>query len=254
MNRSLKGSVALVTGASSGIGEATALALATEGAAVALVARRRDRLEALASKIGDADGTGLVIEADITDREQAGQAVRQAVSELGRLDIVVNNAGVMLLGPMADAPVEEWDRMIDVNLKGLLYVTQAAIPHLKEAAGDSPRGVADLVNISSIAGRKVRAGMGVYNLTKHGVGAVSEALRQELTTDGVRSTVIEPGIVATELTDHIREELRDGVKQAIETIEPLQAEDIADSILWAVTRPKHVSVNEILIQPTEQTW
>ena len=246
--------MALVTGASSGIGEATARALADAGAAVALVARRRDRLEALTEEIGEAGGRALVVEADITDQDQAVGAVEQAVAELGRLDIVVNNAGVMLLGPMADAPTEEWDRMIDVNLKGLLYVTHAVTPHLKAAAADSSRGVADLVNISSVAGRKVRAGMGVYNLTKHGVGAVSEALRQELTTQGVRSSLIVPGIVATELTDHIRDGLREGVKQAIGAIEPLQAEDIADSILWAVTRPKHVSVNEVLIQPTEQTW
>ena len=252
--KALEGSVALVTGASSGIGEATAKALAAEGAAVSLVARRRDRLEALAKVIEGAGGRALVIEADVTDREVAFDAVARTVSEFDRLDIVVNNAGLMLLGPMAEAPTEEWDRMIDLNLKGLLYVTQAAIPHLKSAATDSPRNVADLVNISSIAGRKVRAGMGVYNLTKHGVGAVSEALRQELTMEGVRSTVIEPGIVATELTDHIRDELRDGVKAAIGQIEPLQSEDIADSIVWAVTRPRHVSINEILIQPTQQTW
>ena len=250
----LEGAVALVTGASSGIGEATAKALATEGAAVSLVARRRDRLEALAEGIEGNGGRALVVEADVTDREVAFDAVARTVSEFDRLDIVVNNAGLMLLGPMAEAPTEEWDRMIDLNLKGLLYVTQAAIPHLKSAAADSPRAAADLVNISSIAGRKVRAGMGVYNLTKHGVGAVSEALRQELTMEGVRTTIIEPGIVATELTDHIREELREGVKAAIGQVEPLQAEDIADSILWAVTRPRHVSVNEILIQPTQQTW
>ena len=254
MSDRLDGTVALVTGASSGIGEATAKALAAEGASVALVARRRDRLEALASEIEAAGGKALVVEADVTDEAQASAAVEASVADLGRLDIVVNNAGVMLLGPMADAPVEEWDRMIDVNLKGLLWVTHAAIPHLRAAAGDSPRGASDMVNISSIAGRKVRAGMGVYNLTKHGVGAVSEALRQELTTEGVRTTIIEPGIVATELTDHIRDGLREGVKQAIGQIEPLQAEDIADSIVWAVTRPGHVSVNEILIQPTEQTW
>jgi NADP-dependent 3-hydroxy acid dehydrogenase YdfG len=250
----LAGSVGLVTGASSGIGEATARALAAEGAAVSLVARRRDRLEALAGEITEAGGKALVVEADVTDQERAVDSIEETVTELGRLDIVVNNAGLMLLGPMADAPTEEWDRMIDLNLKGLLYVTQAALPHLKAAVADSSRGVADLVNISSVAGRKVRAGMGVYNLTKHGVGAVSEALRQELTTEGVRTTIIEPGIVATELTDHIRDGLREGVKQAIETIEPLQSEDIADSIAWAVTRPRHVSINEILIQPTEQTW
>ena len=252
-SKALEGSVALVTGASSGIGEATAKALAAEGAAVSLVARRRDRLEALAKEIEGAGGRALVVEADVTDREVAFDSVARTVSEFDRLDIVVNNAGLMLLGPMADAPTEEWDRMIDLNLKGLLYVTQAAIPHLKSAAADSTRA-ADLVNISSIAGRKVRAGMGVYNLTKHGVGAVSEALRQELTTEGVRTTIIEPGIVATELTDHIRDELREGVKAAIGQIEPLQSEDIADSIVWAVTRPRHVSINEILIQPTQQTW
>lgn len=254
MSRKLDGVVALVTGSSSGIGEATARALAAEGAAVVLVARRRDRLEDLASGIENEGGRALVVEADVTDQDQAISAVDEAVESLGRLDVVVNNAGVMLLGPMADAPSEEWDRMIDVNLKGLLYVTHAAIPHLKAAAGDSKRGVSDLVNISSVAGRKVRAGMGVYNLTKHGVGAVTEALRQELTTEGVRTTIIEPGIVATELTDHIRDGLREGVKQAIGTIEPLQSEDIADAILWAVTRPGHVSVNEVLIQPTQQTW
>ena len=254
MAERLEGAVALVTGASSGIGEATAKALATEGAAVSLVARRRDRLEALAEGIEGNGGRALVVEADVTDREVAFDAVARTVSEFDRLDIVVNNAGLMLLGPMAEAPTEEWDRMIDLNLKGLLYVTQAAIPHLKSAAADSPRAAADLVNISSIAGRKVRAGMGVYNLTKHGVGAVSEALRQELTSEGIRTTVIEPGIVATELTDHIRDELREGVKAAISQIEPLQSEDIADAILWAVTRPGDVSVNEVLIQPTAQTW
>ncbi|MFM9078199.1 MAG: SDR family NAD(P)-dependent oxidoreductase [Solirubrobacterales bacterium] len=254
MAGSLEGSVALVTGASSGIGEATARSLASEGAAVSLVARRRDRLEALSKEIEEAGGRALVVEADLVEQEQATGAVEQTVAEFDRLDIVVNNAGLMLLGPIADAPTEEWDRMIDLNLKALLHVTHAAIPHLKAAAGDSPRGASDLVNLSSVAGRKVRGGMGVYNLTKHGVGAVSEALRQELTTEGVRTTIIEPGIVATELTDHIRDELREGVKAAISQVEPLQSEDIADAILWAVTRPAHVSVNEVLIQPTQQTW
>ena len=254
MRERLEGAVALVTGASSGIGEATARALAAAGATVSLVARRLDRLEALAGEIEQAGGKALVVEADITDQDQAVGAVEKTVAETGRLDIVVNNAGQILLGPIADAPTEEWDRMIDINLRALLYVTHAAIPHLAAAARDSDRGAADLVNISSVAGRKVRAGMGVYNLTKHGVGAVSEALRQELTTQGVRTTIIEPGIVATELTDHIRDELREWVKQAIGQVEPLQSEDIADAIVWAVTRPAHVSVNEVLIQPTAQTW
>ena len=254
MSKRLEEAVALVTGASSGIGEATARALAAEGAAVSLVARRRDRLEGLAEEIAGAGGRALAVEADITDQDQAVGAVEQTVAEFGRLDIVVNNAGQMLLGPMSEAPTEEWDRMIDINLKALLYVTHAAIPQLTAAAADSSRGVADLVNISSIAGRKVRAGMGVYNLTKHGVGAVSEALRQELAADRVRVSIIEPGIVATELTDHIRDGVREVVQEAIGKIEPLRSEDIADAIVWSVTRPAHVSVNEVLVQPTAQTW
>ena len=254
MSKRLEEAVALVTGASSGIGEATARALAAEGAAVSLVARRRDRLEGLAEEIAGAGGRALAVEADITDQDQAVGAVEQTVAEFGRLDIVVNNAGQMLLGPMSEAPTEEWDRMIDINLKALLYVTHAAIPQLTAAAADSSRGVADLVNISSIAGRKVRAGMGVYNLTKHGVGAVSEALRQELAADRVRVSIIEPGIVATELTDHIRDGVREVVQEAIGKIEALRSEDIADAIVWSVTRPAHVSVNEVLVQPTAQTW
>ncbi|MFM8889937.1 MAG: SDR family NAD(P)-dependent oxidoreductase, partial [Solirubrobacterales bacterium] len=165
MAGSLEGSVALVTGASSGIGEATARSLASEGAAVSLVARRRDRLEALSKEIEEAGGRALVVEADLVEQEQATGAVEQTVAEFDRLDIVVNNAGLMLLGPIADAPTEEWDRMIDLNLKALLHVTHAAIPHLKAAAGESPRGASDLVNLSSVAGRTVRGGMGVYNLT-----------------------------------------------------------------------------------------
>src|SRR6187431_118426 len=172
----LDGTVALVTGASSGIGEATARALAAQGAKVALAARRKDRLDALAAEIG-----GLAIEADVTDREQAIAAVERTASELGRLDTLINNAGVMLLGPIVDAPVEEWERMIALNLNGLLYVAHAALPHLLSTAQQGPRQVADLVNISSVAGRRVGAGGGVYHLTKHGVGAFSESLRQEVT-------------------------------------------------------------------------
>ncbi|HMI82425.1 MAG TPA: SDR family NAD(P)-dependent oxidoreductase, partial [Solirubrobacterales bacterium] len=163
----LDGSVALVTGASSGIGEATARMLAAQGAAVALAARRGDRLEALGGEIADAGGTALPIEADLTQREQAEAAVAHTVAELGRLDVLVNNAGVMLLGPILDAPVEEWEQMIEVNLLGLMYTARAAVPHLLEAA-EGARGVADMVNISSVAGRLVRRGSGVYNATKHG--------------------------------------------------------------------------------------
>ncbi len=248
----LNGSVALVTGASSGIGEATARALAAEGAKVALLARRVDRIEKLAQEIAGRGHTALAVECDVTDEAQVKDAVTRTVGDFGRLDIVVNNAGVMLLGPIPGAPVEEWERMIDINLKGLLYTTHAALPHLLDAAKDSPRGAADLVNISSVAGRVPRAGAGVYNLTKHGVGAVSEALRQEVSSEGVRITIIEPGAVDTELTDHIRDGVREQVKERVGKVEPLQAHDIADAIEYAVTRPAHVSLNEILIRPTGQ--
>ena len=252
MSESLKGAVALVTGASSGIGEATARTLAARGAKVALVARRVERLEKLASEIAARGHTALVIEADITDQQQAIGAVDRTVGDFGRLDILVNNAGVMLLGPVASSPTEEWDRMIDINLKGLLYMTHAATPHLLAGVEDSPRGATDLVNISSVAGRTASAGAGVYNLTKFGVGAVSESLRQELSRKGVRVTIVEPGAVSTELVDHLRPEIRDSVRERFDDIKALDAQDIADAIEYAVTRPAHVSINEILIRPTSQ--
>jgi NADP-dependent 3-hydroxy acid dehydrogenase YdfG len=252
MATSLEGTVALVTGASSGIGEATALALADQGAKVAVAARRLERLERLAAQIGGGGHTALAIESDITDQAQAINAVDRTVDELGRLDIVVNNAGQMLLGPIEGAPTEEWDRMIDLNLKGLINTTHAALPHLLAAAEDSERGCADLVNISSVAGRIARAGSGVYNLTKHGVGAFSESFRQEFASRRVRSTIIEPGAVDTELSDHIRDGIREKTRERFADMEMLQADDIADAIAYAVTRPWHVSLNEILIRPTEQ--
>lgn len=252
MSEELDGSVVLVTGASSGIGEATARSLAARGARVALVARRIERLEKLAQQIADDGHTALAIEADITDQKQAIDAVERTVRDFGRLDVLVNNAGVMLLGPMSASPTEEWDRMVDINVKGLLYMTHAAIPHLVEAAGDSSRGTADIVNISSVAGRVASAGAGVYNLTKFGVGAVSESLRQELSQNGVRVTIIEPGAVSTELVDHLRPEVREAVRSRFDDIKTLEAEDIAGAIEYAVTRPAHVSVNEILIRPTAQ--
>ena len=241
----LDGTVALVTGASSGIGEATARALAAQGAKVALAARRKDRLDALAAEIG-----GLAIEADVTDREQAIGAVETTVAELGRLDIVVNNAGVMLLGDIVDAPVEEWDRMIELNLQGLLYVAHAALPHLLQFAQEGPRHVADLVNISSVAGRRVGQGGGIYQLTKHGVGVFSEALRQEVTARHVRSSLVEPGATESELVTHVREEVRNNLTPSSNEI--LKASDIADAVVYIVTRPRRMAVNEILIRPTEQ--
>jgi len=248
----LDGTVALVTGASSGIGEAAAVSLAAHGAAVAIAARRRDRLDALAERIRGAGGTVLVLESDITDEQQAREAVARTVAELGRLDTLVNNAGVMLLGPVVDAPVTEWQRMVQLNVLGLLYCAHAALPHLLRAAEDGPRRVADLVNISSVAGRVARNGSGVYNATKHGVGAFSEALRQEVTRRHVRISLVEPGAVETELASHNRPEIQDGLRQRFAAMERLQSEDIADAITYIVTRPRHMAVNEMLIRPTEQ--
>jgi NADP-dependent 3-hydroxy acid dehydrogenase YdfG len=252
MAGSLDGTVALITGASSGIGEATARSLAAQGAKVAVAARRLERLERLAAEIGGQGHTALAIEADITDQEQAIAAVDRTVNELGRLDIVVNNAGVMLLGPIEDAPTEEWDRMIDLNLKGLINTTHAAVPHLLAAAEDSERHCADVVNVSSVAGRVARAGSGVYNLTKHGVGAFSESFRQEFAARRIRSTIIEPGAVDTELSDHLRDGVRELVRKRFVDMRMLESADIADAIAYAVTRPWHVSLNEVLIRPTEQ--
>jgi NADP-dependent 3-hydroxy acid dehydrogenase YdfG len=253
MTDRLVGTVALVTGASSGIGEATARTLAGLGTAVAIAARRKDRLEELVREIEQGGGRALAIEIDVTDQEQATAAVQRTVDELGRLDIVVNNAGVMLLGPILDAPIEEWDRMVTLNLQGLLYIAHAALPHLLKAAEGQPRQVADLINISSVAGRVARSGSGVYNLTKHGVGAFSESLRQELTARHVRVCVVEPGAVETELADHLREEIREQMMKLFGSIERLQADDIADAIAYVVTRARHVAINEVLIRPTEQT-
>jgi NADP-dependent 3-hydroxy acid dehydrogenase YdfG len=248
----LDGTVALVTGASSGIGEATAKRLAAEGAAVAVAARRVDRLQALVGEIEDAGGRALAVESDVTDRAQAEALVERTVADLGRLDTVVNNAGVMLLGPALEAPVEEWERMVDLNVKGLLYVAKAALPHLLRFADEGPRMVADLVNISSVAGRRARSGSAVYNATKFGVGAFSEALRQEVTERHVRVSLVEPGAVATELSSHNRPEVLAEIKGRFGDIERLEADDIADAISYIVTRPRHVAVNEILVRPTEQ--
>jgi len=248
----LQGTVSLVTGASSGIGAATALALAELGSMVALAARRREPLDELVSTIQTRGGKAIAIEADVSSEEQARVAVQRTVAELGRLDTLVNNAGVMLLGPIQDAPLEEWERMLSVNVAGLLYCAHAALPHLLRAAEEGPRKVADMVNISSVAGRVARLGSGVYNLTKHGVGAFSESLRQEVAGRHVRVSLVEPGAVATELASHNRPEIQEQIAQRFGDIERLQPEDIAAGITFIVTRPRRVAVNELLIRPAEQ--
>jgi NADP-dependent 3-hydroxy acid dehydrogenase YdfG len=248
----LAGTVALVTGASSGIGHATARALAADGAAVALAARRVDRLEELAKEIDGAGGRALVVEADVTDEAQARDAVARTVGELGRLDTLVNNAGVMLLGPIVDADLSEWQRMVGINLVGLLYCTHAALPHLLEAADNGPREVADIVNVSSVAGRVARTSNGVYSATKHGVGAFSESLRQEVARRQVRVSLVEPGATATELGSHNRPEIREQMAQRFTGVERLEAEDIAGAISFIVTRPRRMAINEVLVRPTRQ--
>ncbi|MFC4943641.1 SDR family NAD(P)-dependent oxidoreductase [Pseudonocardia sp. GCM10023141] len=254
MTTRLTGTVALVTGASSGIGEATARALAAEGAAVALLARRGDRLEALAGELRAGGATALVQAVDITDPQQAAAAVERVAGELGRLDIVVNNAGLMLTGPVADAPADEWQRMLAVNVEGLLHVTRAALPHLVRAAAMAPRHVADLVTISSTAGRVARPGTAVYNLTKFGVNAFSEALRQEVLAQRVRVGVVEPGTVDTELASHVRAGIREAIARQTGEIEALRPADIADAVSYMVTRDRRVAVNEMLVRAGAQTW
>jgi NADP-dependent 3-hydroxy acid dehydrogenase YdfG len=248
----LTGTVAIVTGASSGIGRATALQLAQHGAAVALVARRKNRIDELAAAIEDAGGTAHAIPTDITDRGQAEAAVAQTVERFGRLDILVNNAGYMILGTVADADVDQWDRMIAINQQGLLYMTKAALPHLQNAAGANPRHVADIVNISSIAGRTSYPTMATYNMTKFGVNGFSEALRQELAASHLRVGVLEPGKVDTELDSHNSDDILADIERNFGGFKMLDPEDIADGITYMVTRPRHTAIGELWIMPTEQ--
>ena len=246
MAGSLEGRRAVVTGASSGIGDATVEALVREGAVVSAGARRRDRLDALAERV---EGTVHVHEVDLADEGAARSFVEQSAAEMGGLDILVNNAGVMLLGPVAGADIEHWQRMINVNLLGLLYCTHAALPVMGEGGGGH------IVNLSSVAGRTASMGSAVYNMTKWGVVAFSEALRQEVLHANVRVTCVEPGFVETELQGHNENPM---VLEAIEKMrkelgdDVLAAADIADAIVYAVSRPPHVAINEMLIRPTKQ--
>jgi clavulanate-9-aldehyde reducatase len=242
----LSGQVVAITGASSGIGEATALACARAGAAVSLAARRTERIEALARRIQGEGGRALAIPADVSEEAQAGGFVTRTRTELERLDVLVNNAGMMLLGPVEGAPTEEWRQMIAVNVFGVLYCTHAALPIMREQESGH------ILTVSSVAGRVARAGSAVYNLTKWGVGAFSEGLRQELAPHGIRVTLIEPGAVATELASHNRAEIQERITRRFEGITLLSAEDIADAILYAVSRPPNVAVNEVLVRPAHQ--
>lgn len=243
----LDGKVALVTGASSGIGEATALALAAEGAKIAIAARRVEKLEALAKQISAQSKQALVITADVTDDAQIQEMVQKTQAQFGRLDILINNAGLMLVGPVEGSDVKDWQRMVDIDLMGLMKTTHAALPVMKAQGGGH------IVNIASIAGRIPIPNYAVYNAVKFGVVAFSEALRKEVIKEKIRITVIEPGAVATELTSQISNpEVREQVEAFYKSVTPLEKEDIAAAIAYAVTQPDHVSVNEILIRPTNQ--
>jgi NADP-dependent 3-hydroxy acid dehydrogenase YdfG len=245
---SLQGQVAVVTGASSGIGEATAKALAQAGASVTLAARRVDKLEALAQTITQGGGKAIAVETDITNRESVTAMIAATEEALGPVDILVNNAGIMLLSFLDACKVDEWDSMVDVNIKGVLYATGAVLPSMTE------RKRGHIINVSSIAGRKVMPSAAVYAATKYAVRAFSDGLRQELSGKyGIRGTCIEPGLVGTELLEHITDpDITTRMKQVVGNMTVLSSEDIADTIMYAVSAPAHVNIHELLILPTDQ--
>ena len=243
----LGGKVALVTGASSGIGRATASSLARAGARVAVGARRLGRLDSLVAEIESAGGEALARELDVADRAQCDAFAEAAIAKWGRIDILVNNAGLMPLSFVKNLKVDEWDRMVDVNIKGVLYCTAAVVGHMRE------RGSGHIVNMSSVAGRIVFPAGSVYCATKHAVTAFTEGLRQELSArSGIRVTSVEPGVVATELTDTITDESLAGFVEGSKKMAALQADDIARAVVYAVEQPDHVSINEVLVRPTVQ--
>lgn len=245
---SLEGKVAAVTGASSGIGEATALLLAEKGCAVSVAARREERLNELADRISTSGGRALAVPCDICNEDSARAFIEDTKTEFGRVDFLINNAGVMLLGPIYGANTDDWRRMVDVNVMGLLWATHAALPIMAEQGGGH------IVNVSSVAGRIATLGSGVYNATKWAVVAFSESLRQEALNMNVRVSIIEPGFVETELQGHNENPMvvEATAKMREEIGEVLQAEDIANAIVWCLEQPEHVSINEVLVRPTKQ--
>jgi NADP-dependent 3-hydroxy acid dehydrogenase YdfG len=247
MSTPLTDRIALVTGASSGFGQATALALARAGAHVAIAARRRDRLDALKALIEGEGGQALVIEVDLSKEAEARRAVAETEAHYGRLDILVNNAGVMYLGPVETADLAKWRHMFDLNVMGLMAATQAALPGMRA------RRDGHIVNVSSTAGRMSNAGAGGYSGSKFAVNAFSEALRKETYKDNIRVTVVEPGVAATELRDHVPDAAaKTAINAYADGMRQLQAEDVANAILFAVSQPDHVNINEILMRPTDQ--
>lgn len=247
MSRKLEGRVALVTGASSGFGEACALALAEQGAKVAITARREDRLQSLARRIGDAGGEAWVVTADIAQQGEPQRVVHETEAHFGRLDILVNNAGVMYLEPIETADLDRWRHMFDLNVMALIAATQAALPGMRK------RRDGHVVNIASTAGRMANPNSGGYSASKFGVVAFSESLRKEVYKDNIRVSVIEPGVAATELREHIgHAETKNALNAWADSMRQLQSEDIANAVVYCVTQPTHVNVNEILMRPTDQ--
>ncbi len=245
----LNGRVVAITGASSGIGEATAMACVAAGASVALAARRADRIDAIAARINEAGGRAVAIETDVTDEASARAFVSGAKEALGALDVLVNNAGLMLLGPVTGADVSEWRRMIEVNCLGLMYCSHEAIAIM------GPAGGGHIVNVSSIAGRRSSLGTAAYNLTKWGVNGFSEGMRLEVLHQNIRVTVVEPGFVETELLDHNTNDLvqQMAAKRKEEMGKILEAADIANAIVYAISQPAHVAISEVMVIPTKQT-
>jgi NADP-dependent 3-hydroxy acid dehydrogenase YdfG len=247
MSTSIAGRVALVTGASSGFGEATAFELAKAGVKVGLSARRVDRLNDLKTRIEAAGGEAFVFEADFSKEAEAIAAVQATESHFGQLDILINNAGVMYLEPVATADLARWRSMFELNLLGLIAATQAALPGMMQ------RKSGHIVNISSTAGHAANPNLAAYAATKWGVRAFTESLRREVYKDNIRTTIISPGIAATELRDHIGDPaVKTALNQRADSMRQLQSQDIAEAILYAVTRPDHVAINEILMRPTDQ--
>ncbi len=247
-NMTLSGTVALVTGASSGIGEATALALAAQGVKVALAARRTDRLDAVVKQIEAAGGEALALVCDVTDEAQVNQTVQAVKAKWGRLDMLVNNAGIAVLGPVLGADTSEWRRAFDINVLGLMYATHAVLPLMKE------QGRGHIINMSSVSGRVSFPGLSVYCATKWAVNGFSESLRQEAAPDNIRVTLIEPGLVTTEINASVTDEATKAMLDSYSgSMRVLDASDIAAAVVYAASQPDHVSINEVLVRPTAQT-
>lgn len=246
MSKNIEGKVVVITGASSGLGEATARHLSAQGASVVLGARRHERIQSLASELTRDGGKAIAITTDVTDREQVKRLVDAAVKTYGRVDVMINNAGLMPQSPLERLKIDEWDQMIDVNIKGVLYGIAAALPYMKQ------QKAGHIINVSSVAGHKVRAGGAVYAATKHAVLALSEGLRQEVKPYNIRTTVISPGAVATELPNTITEpDVAENFHKFYETF-AIPADSFARAVAFAMGQPDDVDVNEILFRPTRQ--